>query len=460
MSSPAFLELAELGGFDPAGTVTIAGCDPLIGTRYRVGDAGAAAFAATGLAAAQLHAGRTGRAQHVRVDARAAVAALRSVDYLRVDGAPPAEHRAKLSAFYPVRDGWIRLHMNFRPHREAALRVLVAAGDRAAIAAATARWDGVALEDAIAGAGGCAGFVRPAQAWAQHPQAAAVASTPVVEFEALGATAPQPLGPGARPLSGVRVLDLTRVLAGPMAARALAEHGADVLKITAEHLDDSPGSDIDTGLGKRSARLDLRRRDDLERLRALVREADVFLQSYRPGALAAYGLGPDDLAALRPGLVYVSLSAWSREGPWRERRGFDTIVQSVSGIAHETGAGGEPKLLDFQPIDYTSGALLAYGAMAALAMRVRDGGGRHVRVSLARTGQWIVDRGMLAAAAVTNLPTQLPEAVTAPFLMESDSPFGRLRHLRPVVEMAETPAHWARPAVPLGHDPAVWSDAR
>ena len=460
MNTPALDELVALGGFERAQTpVTIDGVDPLIGTRFRVGDAGAAAFAATGLAAAELYAGRSGRSQSVRVDTRAAIASLRSVDYLRVNGEIPPEHRARLSAFYPTRDGWVRLHMNFRPHREAALRVLGAAPDRDAIGAATAGWDGVALEDAIHEAGGCSGFVRSAAVWAGHPQAAAIASTPVIEFASLGATEPQPLGAGARPLSGVRVLDLTRVLAGPMSARALAEHGADVLKITAEHLDDSPGSDIDTGLGKRSARLDLRRADDVERLRALVREADVFVQSYRPGALARYGLGPEDLAALRPGLVYVSLTAWSREGPWRHRRGFDTIVQSVSGIAHETGDGSVPKMLDFQPIDYISGALLAYGAMAALAKRTRAGGSWHVLVSLARTGQWIVDRGLLPKASVEGLATTLPAADTAPLLIESASPMGRLQHLRPVPEMSLTPPRWERPAVPLGHDAPAWDAA-
>jgi crotonobetainyl-CoA:carnitine CoA-transferase CaiB-like acyl-CoA transferase len=276
-----------------------------------------------------------------------------------------------------------------------------------------------------------------------------VAGQALLEIERIGEAPPEPLGKAERPLSGVRVLDLTRVLAGPTCARTLAEHGADVLKITAEHLPDSGDVDLDTGLGKLSAQIDLREKEGRETLRELAKRADVFSQSYRPGALASRGFSPEDLAKLRPGIVYVSLSAWGPTGPWQERRGFDSIVQCVSGMADAQGAGGAPKLLPCSAIDYVSGYLMAFGAMVALARRAREGGSWRVRVALARVGKWIVDRGSADAQAAVE-----PEAAT----METRSPAGVITHLKPVVRLSETPPYWARPPVPLGFHRPEWPD--
>jgi crotonobetainyl-CoA:carnitine CoA-transferase CaiB-like acyl-CoA transferase len=187
----------------------------------------------------------------------------------------------------------------------------------------------------------------------------------------------------------------------------------------------------------------------VETLRRLVREADVFSQSYRPGALAARGFSPEQLARLRPGIVCVSLSAWGRSGPWQDRRGFDSIVQTVSGMAYAQGSGAKPQLLPCSAIDYVSGYLMAFGAMVALARRAREGGSWLVRVGLARTGKWIVDRGMVEAGSV-------PELDPAGLTTETASPAGRIGHLRPVVRLSETPPYWARPPVPLGHHRPQW----
>ena len=195
-----------------------------------------------------------------------------------------------------------------------------------------ANWDALELEEAILAAKGAGGMVRSMAEWANHPQAAAIASLPLLEIVKIGEAPPEKLPQGDRPLSGVRVLDLTRVLAGPTCARTLAEHGADVLKITAAHLPNIGYQEYDTGHGKLSAQLDLRQKKDLETLKGLVREANVFSQGYRPGTLGNRGLSPEELAKLRPGLVYVSLCAFSHVGPWASRRGFDTVVQTVSGI--------------------------------------------------------------------------------------------------------------------------------
>jgi hypothetical protein len=217
--------------------------------------------------------------------------------------------------------------------------------------------------------------------------------------------------------------------------------------------------DLDTGIGKLSARIDLREPEGVAKLQALARDAHVFSQSYRPGALARRGFAPEDLAALRPGIVCVSLSAWGGRGPWRERRGFDSIVQSVSGIAHATGGeagdGMKPRLLPVSAIDYVSGYLMAFGATVALARRAREGGSWLVRVALARVGKFIVDLGE-PRQPWAGLPEELPEAELAALMGEMDAPEGRIRFLKPVIQLSQTPPHWTRPPVPLGTHPPAW----
>jgi crotonobetainyl-CoA:carnitine CoA-transferase CaiB-like acyl-CoA transferase len=446
MPQAALRELLALARLE--GEAAIAGADPVLRTPYRVGAAGAASLAATGIAAAELWRLRTGRRQSVAVDLAAAGASLKSGAYLRIDGKPPAAMWDPFSLFYAVRDGrWVRFHTNYPHHRAAALGVLGVGEDVEAAKRAAASWDGLALEEAIHAAGGCAALVRSAAEWAAHPHSAAVAGQPLLEIERIGEAPPLPLPEGERPLAGIRVLDLTRVLAGPTAAKTLAEHGADVLKITAAHLPDSGDIDLDTGIGKLSAQLDLREAAGMSTLRTLVQGADVFSQSYRPGALDARGFSPQELAKLRPGLIHVSLSAWGPSGPWNGRRGFDSIVQCVSGMAVAQGSAAAPKLLPCSAIDYVSGYLMAYGAMVALARRAKEGGSWRVRVALARVGKWIVDRGLVDPSGAVE-----PAAGT----MDTRSPAGVITHLRPVVQMSETPARWARPPVPLGHHRPEW----
>jgi len=448
MPQAALRELLELGKLQ--GEARFSGTDPVLRTPYRIGAAGAAALAAVGLAASELWASRTGRRQQVAVDLRAAAASLRSGFYLRIDGKPPPAPWDPMSGFYPVRDGrWVSIHCNFPNHRAAAMRVLGVVEDGAQAESASKEWDGLALEEAIHAAGGCAALARTTEEWAPHPHAFAVANQPLLEIDRIGDAPPQRSPKGDRPLAGVRVLDLTRVLAGPTCARTLAEHGADVLKITASHLPDSGAVELDTGIGKLAACLDLRTRDGVTALSNLLREADVFSQSYRPGALAARGFSPEEAAKLRPGIVCVSLNAWGQTGPWQDRRGFDSIVQTVSGMAYASGDASKPKLMPCSAIDYVSGYLMAYGSIVALARRAREGGSWLVRVALARVGKWIVDRGTVDGS----LPlAEAPAGLT----MDTPSPAGRITHLKPVVQLSETPPYWARPPVPLGYHRPEW----
>ena len=450
--------LVAIGGLpaSAAAAVEIVGTDPVFPTRYRIVAPGAAAIAATGLAAADLWALKTGRRQQVRVDAHAAAAALRSSRYLKINGERPAEDPEKITGFYRLRDGrWMYLHCNFFNLRERNLAVLGVSQSRDAVAAAVAEWDGLALEQAIVDAGGACSLVRSEEEWRALPQMHAVARLPLLEIVKIGDAPAQALPAGDRPLSGVRVLDLTRVLAGPTCARTLAEHGADVLRVTREDLADSGPSDFDTGIGKLSTHVDLRDPAEAETMRGLIRDCDVFSQSYRPGALARRGLSPQDLAELRPGIVYVTLSAWGHEGPWRDRRGYDTIVQSANGMAYRAN-DERPMFLPVSAQDYIAGYLLAYGAMVALGRRAREGGSWLVRASLAGAGHWIRSHGLLDPAEYQHLPAELPADVLQSLMTHHDSPIGRLTHLAPAVRMSETPARWARPAVPRGYNEPAW----
>jgi crotonobetainyl-CoA:carnitine CoA-transferase CaiB-like acyl-CoA transferase len=450
----ALQELLALANL-PGGEVSFTGSDPVFPTPYRVGTAGAAALAAVGSAVSHLWFLSRNKNQSVKVDVRAAAAAMRSARYLKIDGQAPKEIWDPLSGYYPVKDGrWVSIHCNFANHREAAMGVLGHPPDRAAAEAASRGWDGLALEDAIHAARGCAGLARSAEEWARHPHSAAVAGQPLLEIQRIGDSKPEPLPNGTRPLTGIRVLDLTRVLAGPTCARTLAEHGADVLKIAGAHLPDSGSAEFDTGIGKLQAHLDLRTAAGVDTLRGLLRSGDVFSQSYRPGTLAARGFSPEEAARLRPGIVYVTLSAWGTEGPWKDRRGFDSIVQTVSGMAYmQSGAGSDPlrpKLLPVSVIDYVSGYLMAFGAMTALARRATEGGSWLVRVSLARTGKWIVDRGTVGDFA--SVPVELPNEELQKLLMQTRN----FTHLKPVLGLSETPPRWERPPAPLGAHPAEW----
>jgi crotonobetainyl-CoA:carnitine CoA-transferase CaiB-like acyl-CoA transferase len=228
--------------------------------------------------------------------------------------------------------------------------------------------------------------------------------------------------------------------------------------VSASHLPHSGDIEIDTGLGKLSAFLDLREAADFETLISLIRDGrcDVFSQSYRPGSLAARGLSAEALASLRPGIVCVELSAWSRAGPWAQRRGFDTVAQCATGMAMIHGGGETPRIMPVSALDYVSGYLAAFGAMVALQRRWHEGGSWRVRVSLARTGQWIVERGLLDSTAIADIPKELPDEEITRITVETPSPLGSIRHLAPVAHMAETPPRWTRPPRPLGQDAAAW----
>ena len=438
------------------------GSDPILPTSFRIGDTSTAALSAVGLAVSDLWESKTGRKQRVSVDARRATASLRSGKYMQMDGAGVSTERNMVMGTYPTKDGrWSYLHCNFPNHRAAALSVLGVNEDRDEVTKAVAKWDAFDLEEAIIEARGAGGMVRSMEEWAIHPQAAAIASLPLMDIVKIADSPPEPLPDGSRPLSGVRVLDLTRVLAGPPCARTLAEHGADVMKITAGHLPNIGYQEYDTGHGKLNATLDLRDGRQMETLRGLVRQTDVFSQGYRPGTLGGRGLSPEELAELRPGIVYISLSAFSHEGPWASRRGFDTVVQTVSGITQRQGelfpgAIPGPQFYPVSAIDYLTGYLMAFGGIVALNKRIHEGGSWLVRISLAQVGRWLVSQGEIPETRLKEVAAEFTPEEIASWLMGSETPMGNLGHLSPVIGLSESAPRWSRPSVPLGYHDPVW----
>jgi crotonobetainyl-CoA:carnitine CoA-transferase CaiB-like acyl-CoA transferase len=465
MSHDALRTILPAAGIDPERARAVeftGGLDPILPTSFKIGETSAACLAAIGLAVSDLWKLRTGREQSVAVDARRATASLRSGHYLKMEKAEVSHERNPVMGMYPAKDGhWSYIHANFPNHRAAALSVLGCAEDKAAVREAVAKWDALELEEAIIAAKGAGGMVRSMAEWAKHPQAQALATLPVFEIVKIGEAPVEKLPAGDRPLSGIRVLDLTRVLAGPSSARTLAEHGADVLKITAAHLPNLGYQEFDTGHGKLSAQLDLRDPAQLQTLKDLARDTDVFVQGYRPGTLGNRGLSPEELAKARPGLVYVSLCAFSHVGPWASRRGFDTVVQNVSGITTRQGQlfpGAEPgpQFYPVSAIDYLTGYLMALGALVALKRRATEGGSWLVRCSLAQAGRWLVGRGEVPEAQLHDIPKEFTAAELDKWSTESVTPAGKLRHLSPTLQLSETQPYWARPTVPLGHHQPVW----
>ncbi|WP_432030635.1 CoA transferase [Streptomyces sp. 1222.5] len=449
---------SALGG-DPAHparltTVTREGALP---ARLPVRELARGCVGVCALAAAELAARRAGLGDPpaVRVDDGAVAAAFHSERLLQLDGRAPVAF-APLSRFWRTADGWVRTHGNYPHHRARLLAALDLTEESPAdeVAARFAELPSPEAEETVLGAGGLAVALRTPDQWQAHEQSAEVSVRPLVERERLDtsrARALPPLDPAAAvllPAAGLRVLDLTRVLAGPVATRTLALLGADVLRLDAPWLPELPDQHADTGFGKRSATLDLAAGRD--RFEELLASADVVVTGYRPAALDRFGLSPRALAARRPGLVVAQISAWGAYGPWGARRGFDSLVQVATGIAVTEGSAQKPGALPAQALDHGTGYLLAAAVLRALTEQSYDGYGRCVRLALARTAHWLTDE--IRPEPATGPPYPGPDA----WLAETDSPLGRLRYARPPVSFAGGPADWARPAVPWGSDAAAW----
>jgi len=442
---------------------------------FAVSDLAADAVACAGAAAGEFIQSRFGERPAVQVDRR--LASLWFASTIAPQGWALDPDRAPVTGDYATRDGWIRLHTNAHHHRDAALGVLGvnledALKDIATVRAVIATWQSEELERAIIAQGGCAARMRSLDDWAAHPHGQALTGQPLVEHirsqnapngspvarDAREAGASLPfvrMAQRDRPLAGVKVLDLTRVLAGPVCTRFLAGLGADVLRIDPAWWQEA-GLEPETTLGKQCATLDLRSEQGAARLRELISQADVLVHGWRPGAMP--GLGLDDAArrALNPNLVDVSLDAYGWTGPWKDRRGFDSLVQMSTGIAHEgmlRRAADRPVPLPVQALDHATGYILACAALRGLTRLLTDGTPTTAKASLVQTAGLLItaprpaESEALAPVSDDDYATQL-----------EDTPWGPARRLRPPVSIAGAPLHWRHGARRFRSDPVQWAE--
>lgn len=435
--------------------VALSGADPVLPSSFAVGTAAQTSIAAAALAACELGHVRGQVRQRVGIDMLHA--ALECEGSFSLDGQTP-DAWDPFSGLYACTDGWVRVHANFAHHRDGALALLglsSTTAQRKDAEQALRTWKAQDFEQAAADRGLVVSALRSFAEWDAHPHAQAVAAQPLLTLERIGDATPlvlPPLRADQLPLTGLRVLDLTRIVAGPVAGRTLAALGADVLLVNSPHL---PNIALiaENSRGKLSCHLDLHTPDHRQAMDALVAAADVFIQGYRPGGLDALGYGPHALAERRPGIVVVSLSAYGEQGPWAQRRGFDSLVQAATGfnLAEAEAAGAaKPQALPMQILDHASGYLMAFATAAAKARQLQEGGSWHVRVSLAQTGHWLRGLGRVASGFAVTEPDRQP------YLETYASGFGRLEAIRPTPQLSRTPARWSRPSVPPGTHTPMW----
>jgi hypothetical protein len=441
----------ELRGEPDAKKLVSFGDTGRFGAVFPVTDLATASIAAAGLAAGDfiaLH----GPRPTVHADSRLCSLwfekSLHPIDW-RVP--PPWD---TIAGDYETADGWIRLHTNAPHHRAAALRVLGVPADKRAVSGAVSAWSAEHLEKEVLAAGGCAAAMRTQEAWRAHPQGQAVSAEPLIHFRYTNAGARAPVASSTlRPLQGVRVLDLTRVLAGPVATRFLAGLGADVLRLDPPDWSEDANAPEMT-LGKRCARLDLWTRPGKELFAQLLGRADILVHGYRPGALDRLGFSQNERDAIRPGLVDVSLDAYGWTGLWKGRRGFDSLVQMSSGIAAagmQVLGDNRPHPLPVQALDHASGYFMAAAALRGLREQVQSGRGSIWQVSLARTAALLISSG--AAPVTQTLAAPGPNDMAE---NTEQTHWGPARRLRPPLTITGTSLHWDRPATALGASAPSW----
>ncbi len=448
---------------DLTGNVTINRGAPVYPGDFRLAETAATVLAAVASAVSSVWQLKTGRSQGAEVDTRCAAAAIDSYRFLQqrgcdgqyrtLENSAAADNAYRITQPFLTRDKrWFLPHFGMLHLKQKMLGLLQCTDTPEAVAGAVARWDAVALEDAVAAIGACGGVVRTVDEWRSHPQGRAMIRTPVVDIEKIADSEPRPFNDRGAPLHGIRVLDLTRILAGPVAARTCAEQGADVLMVAARRTPQIKNFVMDLSHGKRSCFLDLDSPCDADLLRALVSQCDVFSQSYRPGALQARGFGACELATIRPGIIYLTTSCYGPQGPWAARAGWEQVAQAVSGVCNRVDPL-RPGLLPVNACDYLTGYLGAYGILLALLRRAREGGSYHVNVSLCQSASFLLRQ---TPRPVTDQALELSTDEIAAMQITTETPYGSLRHLSPVINFSETESLWRHPSPALGGDQPEW----
>ncbi len=474
MNRSEFERGVRLAGLDvPDSHLKIIGADPVYYSPFHLGEGAAIAHALIGSKVDQIWRELEHKAQQITVDVRHAAASLNSTHWLQIknksatDNVPAIRNMTRI--FRCKDDRFIHLHKSFRDGPSIAVELgIEAEADVSTIAQAVSRRDSFELEAALIRRGLTGAVVRNSSEWVKHPQGKALLNRPVVEIIKIGDAPPEPIKIGSRPLSDLRVLDLTRVLAGPTSARTLAEHGAEVVHVASPNLPTIDLFEMDTGHGKRQIHIDLDTEDDADILTSMAKRTDVFSQGFRTGALDRRGFGPQQLATLRPGVIYVSENCYGHHGPWANRPGWEQFAQTVSGVAelqgqmsplspdneHSIAAGTDPHTPRLAPAamnDYVTASFATYGVLEALRRRAKEGGSWHVQVSLTQTSMWFARLGLLQGLnSGKNIGT------VDDFLETHITPYGEMLHLAPVLQMSDTQPYWAFGARPLGSDLAEW----
>lgn len=469
-----FSELMQIRGQsdDPTQEITIhKSATTMYKTPVKIEEVITEALAARAVAANDLWQLKTGHRQTISIDSEAAAAlcALGTPMTARknatghYESIPEAANFAQMVAItqpWECRDGrWFLPHFNLPNLEKRVLSVLHCDKTPASVARAVKKWSAEDLDRAIADARACGGIVYRPDEWLRTPQGKYLASRPVVEIEKIGDSAPEPLPENdAAPLAGLNLLDLTRIIAGPTCGEALTEHGANDLMVTAEQLPQVPAFVRDSSHGKRSTFLDYTQADDKATLTKLARQADIFLEGYRPGAMAKHGFGVDDLKQLRPGIVYVSVNCHGTGGPYADRAGWDQVAQANTGIAYVQGQaeGTHPKLIPVFLSDFLTGYLAAFGAMLALKRRAVEGGSYRVNVSLDQSCMLALRQGLRTDDYMAS-PDGISTAKYDQYAVyDHTAAYGDLKTLGPVIKMSETPCCWHGTTPALGSARAEW----
>ncbi len=461
-------ELMRIRGGDqpPFNEIKIIGKDPVLNTSFKIGEVAAATHASVGIAINDLWEMKTGRRQKVAVNVRSAAATLNSNKYIKTRNSDgdyknlidkEHEFNRQLNGVYSTKDGrWVLPHFGLNHLRDRMLNLLNASPTKESIAKAVSKWDSFELENAIERHKLCGGTVRTNAEWLTELHGKILSTKPVIEIIKIDSSDPEPIPKGERPLTGIRVLDLTRILAGPIAGRTLAEHGADVLMVTARHTPQVHAYLADTSHGKRSCFLDIRKKENACQLKELVKKADIFSQGYRPGTIDRQGFGAEELSKIRPGLIYISINCYGFDGPYSSRGGWEQVAQIMTGLTLENSSSKsnqKPKLLPAAANDYITGYLGAYGAILALARRAKEGGSYHVRVSLCQTAMMIYRNGKFTGGLK---PKELSANEIEVISQTTLSHLGQAKHLAPILHLSETPPFWNFSTPKLGGDSAEW----
>jgi crotonobetainyl-CoA:carnitine CoA-transferase CaiB-like acyl-CoA transferase len=454
---------------DHKGAVTIRGKDPILASRHRFGELMAAAQSAFGMALSDLWQLRGGKPQSVTTSVKNAVHQHHGVAFMRQNGRPipftdygsGVGVDSPLSGeFYPTRDGrFVKIELFYPRLCDAMFKVLKCAPTQRAVEAAIMQWDGEALELAIREESGAIGMIRSAAEWRDHPVGRRLAAKPVIEVQKIGDSDPIPLPKGCdKPLSGIRVLDCTHVIGGPVTARTLAEFGADVLHISKPNYPDHMNWRLETDIGKRAAYCDFTEESDMRRFFDLLQSTDVFTCSYLN--LDQKGISPRRLATSKPGIIAHELRCFDFEGEWANFRGFDMLAVAVSGYCDTEGAIDAP-IMPLQVIfaDYLAAYAGAAGVAAALHRRATEGGSYQVRVSLTRMCMWAQEIGLLDGSALNGtIPfADIPNLADVP-VSKIASPFGEITYLPSLIEMPDIKPGFLRGPQPLGSSLLEWQD--